>query len=290
MDLLGVILVSSALMSAASCVFHSLKVSDLLVRVESLPTVRPEDPVITAGMAIRVLGVEAVAVYSPAKGIHGVFTGYNFLSLLEKSPEAIWQALYKTRCYEVDWRPLSARPEEGLIDVLRRMYERKRGYVIIPRPGEPPLLMGVIAVLKLLAERSGRVGIPVGELATPGPISLAPDSTVHELIKTMIGKGVRRVLIGDRVATDRDVVRYLLEREVDALRSSPLKALQRRIGDLLGELPTPAVVERGRDVGEAFRLVAENPSYTAVTSDWGAILTPWDLTVKLCNISCRVST
>lgn len=111
----------------------------------------------------------------------------------------------------------------------------------------------------------------VGEVATPAPVMLAPDQTLHDAMRTMCEKNISCVLVGTRgqmaseigILTERDVLRTLAVRpgaladQIGPLASRPLACvpqdafIYRAIGRMarLGVRHLAAVSEAGQIVG-----------------------------------------
>jgi len=177
-------------------------------------SVRIDDAVIIAGVHIAVLDVEAVLVSGHEGGIHGVLTGYNLLRLVYEKPENAWRSLYRTMCYDVDWRALLFSSGDRLEALLEGMLRRRWGYAVVDEWGNHRVI-GVIDVARLF-EKSGvleKVGdVKLGDIGSSPIISVTSQSTIKGTIEMMIRRRVRRIYVEDlkMILTDRDVVRYLL--------------------------------------------------------------------------------
>ena len=277
-------------MKFLNCPFSGLRVSDIIIEHYYSETVRPDEPVIIAGIAIMALEVDAVVIHCPYRGFHGVLTGSDFLNHIINQPEEAWKTLYLTHCYEIDSKSLETDTSEALPTLLSKMRRKGRGYAVVPNHAKTPRVIGLTNILKYISRIVRQIGVQVQELATHRPVSLDRDAKIIELIKIMQNKGVRRVLIEDKVATDRDIVRFLLEDAIDDLKREPCKVFQRSVNEILDNLSRPAILRPHDDASRAIKALSMNPSYTGVTTGREAIITPWDLTVKLCGKLCQLET
>ncbi|MDJ0270882.1 MAG: CBS domain-containing protein [Aigarchaeota archaeon] len=238
-------------------------------------------------MHIASLDTEAIVVASSETEVHGIFTGYNFISLLTKHAPEAWTALYKTACYDVDWKALATTSAESLTTLLATMGSRRWGYAIVMQDKKMKAMIGVLGIARFFAERGvlrELTDVKVRDIASKGVVMLDSEATISEAMETMLRRGVRRIIIPDenKVITDRDVTRYLLSGAVvEELRNNPNDVFNRPISEMRKYTKSPATIDADDMVSSALSALLKSETYTALTEDWQHILTPWDLTIKL---------
>lgn len=269
-------------------VYSGFRVSDVLeVSGQVTYSILLDESVIMAAMHIAALETEAVAVLSPDGGVHGVFTGYNLIQLLHGSPENAWASLYKTNCYEVDWKTLRCTPADSLEDLVGEMVKRRWGYAAVHRGENMYSIIGVLDIVRLLA-KSGRLekthGLRIADLSAGPIVSVGVEASIYEVMGLMLRRRVRRIYVKDedKIMTDRDIPRYLLSSlTVNEFRENPKDTLRRPVSAMKSYMRRPAELEPDTELREAVDKLLSNEAYTIVMRDKRGILTPWDITATL---------
>ncbi|MDJ0268984.1 MAG: CBS domain-containing protein [Aigarchaeota archaeon] len=274
-----------------SSIFSDLFVSDVLkVSGEQLYFVRCEDPVIMAAMYLAMLDAQALAVLGQGKHAHGVFTGYNFISLLISGDiGSVWKTIYTTDSYLTGWKAFLTTPTESLESLLHRMHKRRWGYALVLENDDVKTVIGVIDIAKLLAQPHVIDRLPrirASDVETKGIVSVDSKASVTQAIEAMLYNGVRRVLVSDMdmIITDRDIARYLLPRPtVDEFRENPQQVLARPISNMTRYMRRPAIINQETDIKTVLRALLTSEAHCIVTHDKQLIITPWDVTAKFAS-------
>lgn len=276
---------------AKSSILSDLFVSDVLkVSGGQLYFVRREDPVIMAAMYLAMLDTEALAVIGQDKHAHGVFTGYNFISLLISGDiSSVWKTIYTTDSYLTGWKAFLTTPTESLESLLHRMHERRWGYALVLENDEVKTVIGVIDIAKLMAQPhviDRLSGVKASDIGTMGIVSVDSKASITQVIEAMMYNGVRRVLVSDMdmIITDRDIARYLLPRPtVDEFRENPQQVLARPVSNMTRYMRRPAIITPETEAKTALRELLTSEAHCAITHDKQLIITPWDVTAKLAS-------
>jgi CBS domain-containing protein len=107
------------------------------------------------------------------------------------------------------------RPESSLRDVLKKMVKANIGSVVVAEANRP---LGIITerdILTNLAKGTRTLRTPVRRTMSSPLISIPPDTSVQEAVKTMLKHGIRRLPIVRRgmlvgIVTQRDLMKWVL--------------------------------------------------------------------------------
>lgn len=237
----------------------------------------PEAAVIEAAVALAVARESLVVITTSPPVIVG---GYNVLSVIRGRANP-WSALYTTRAADVAWTPIYARPEEGLGEVLDRMRSAGRYNALIMEGDSISGLLTTLDIMRFLHGTGALRGVaPRGSAA----IAVDPDTPLGNAIDLMMAKGIRRLLLSgtEFAVSDRSLMRGTLDGGLLLrLRDDPEGTLSDPITKYSYVLERPAIIPEGADAHEAAELILRAEDRVAVTEDRGAILTPWDLSIRL---------
>jgi len=284
------LMVSSAASLPSGGLVDGLTVADVL-KFSSSPTysVRVDDAVIIAGLHLAVLDVEAVLVSGHWGNVHGVLTGCNILRLVYEEPENTWSFLYKTACYDADWKVLLFSSGDRLEALLDGMLRRGWGYAVVD-DGDNHRVIGVLDVARLFEKRGilEKVGdVRLGEIGSSPIISVSGEYSILDVLGMMLRRGVRRIYVEDldKILRDQDAVRYLLSSGViNGLRGEPIKTLSKPVKEMLDYMHQPAYLEPEASIAEALKKLLNNDAHTIITEDRKQIITPWDMTLGIYSL------
>jgi CBS domain-containing protein len=245
-----------------------------------------EEPIILAGVHLSALDIEAVASLSPTGEVDGIILGYCVLRLI--SVKSLWSVFYQTKISTVKLRVLTAKPEENLEQLVRRIMKTGWGYaVVVDADDKPSNLVGLLN-LAAFYQKSGvasrLAGMRVSDRASNPLFGVSEKVSVLSAIRTMLDQHARRLLVKESgvVVDDRGVIKWLLSpANMTKLRDSPREVLQTPLTSMPEIMHTPPYVEPGTDCATALYLITKSEARCVITSDRRQILTPWDLTVRL---------
>lgn len=266
------------------------KLRDLLDRGSRLRfKVRADDRVIVAAINMASLNLDVVPVICEKEGdMPRVFTGFNILNLLYTHQGGAWNVLSKVECFEVAWPPILSDIDNSLLHTLKMMHSRRRGFVIPIMYGKPlNITISTLEVAQLLASLEGRYpikGIALSDVATKGVITVSKESSIQELIHTMVANKIRRVLVREenKIIRDNDIIRYLLARgAVKEFTKDSYKMLNEPVNSLSNFMKKPAITSPFSGYHEALNNMLKSEAKTVISHDGRYIATSWDLTVGL---------
>jgi CBS domain-containing protein len=111
----------------------------------------------------------------------------------------------------------AARPSEPVGDVVRRMADQRTGCVLVLNDGRLEGIFTERDFLSRVVAQGLDVSVPVGQVMTREPKTIARHDSVHKVVELMESGGYRHVpVIGEKgqpigVLSVKDIVHYLVE-------------------------------------------------------------------------------
>jgi len=215
--------------------------------------------------------------------VHGFIGGYIIIEIIEQSRKNAWSTLYKTPSENVDWKLLTTSLDEELDILLRKMIATGYGHALVLDKDKPVSPIGLLDIAKFFlysGVSDNLEDITIGQLGSSPIVSVPPESTILQAVSTMIEKRVRRLLVKDKVLSDRSLIKALmtypwlskLRDSTEETLNSPLTALPATVF----HKPSRALPSEGLSKGLSLLLDAEAKCLLVD----GQIATPWDLVVK----------
>ncbi|MGC9015081.1 MAG: cyclic nucleotide-binding/CBS domain-containing protein [Thermoproteota archaeon] len=174
--------------------------------------IKSSDPVIVAAPFLTVFDVDVVFV-TKEESVHGFIGGYILLEIIKQSGKNAWSALYKTPSENVDWKLLTTRLNEELDILLRKMMATGYGHALVLDKDKLVSPIGLLDIAKFFLYSGitdNLEDITIGQLGSSPIVSVPPEATILQAISTMIEKRVRRLLVKDRILSDRSLVKALV--------------------------------------------------------------------------------
>ena len=254
----------------------------------STPLILDQAPLLEAGKILTVLQVSAVMVLDrKAVKVSEQFkalTGYFILSQLP-SGEGKVSKFFARPSIELAREIRVVRETAPIESVVKAIQQSRVGVVLVSRKNESSQELNTIELrdfVRLYRDGTNlpESGLKIGDLSSSPVLSIKNETTLRDLIKSMLKYRVRKILLSDtkKLVSDRDVLSFItspgtlesMDRSIDQVLKTPVS-----------ELPStrPPVVDGRMTITEAAQLM--NPdSGDCVICETG-LVTFWDLVVKL---------
>ena len=254
----------------------------------STPLILDQAPLLEAVKILSVLQVSAVMVLDrKAVKVSEQFkalTGYFILSQLP-SGEGKVSRFFARPSIELAREIRVVRETAPIESVVKAIQQSRVGVVLVSRKKESSQELNTIELrdfVRLYRDGTNlpESGLKIGDLSSSPVLSIKNETTLRDLIKSMLKYRVRKILLSDtkKLVSDRDVLSFItspgtlesMDRSIDQVLKTPVS-----------ELPStrPPVVDGRMTITEAAQLM--NPdSGDCVICETG-LVTFWDLVVKL---------
>lgn len=244
--------------------------------------VKYNDPVVMAAPFLTVFDVDAVLV-TKEDSVLGFIGGYILLEIIKQSGRNAWSTLYNTSSEKVCWKLLTTRPDEKLDVLLRKMVATGYGYALVLDKDKPISPIGLLDVAKFLlysGVTDNLDDITVGQLGSSPILSASLETTILQAISIMIKKRVRRLLVKDKILSDRSLVKALMSYPwLSKLRDFTEETLNSPIGALpVSVFHKPGRISPNENLSKGLSLLLDTEAKCLLVDN--QILTPWDLIVK----------
>ncbi|MCD6323918.1 MAG: CBS domain-containing protein [Desulfurococcales archaeon] len=238
--------------------------------VRETPTASETTPVLSICEDMHRSGRRMVPILSPKREVAGVLTGMDIIDflgggkrhevLIKRGEHSLFKAL-EVRASEIMTKdPVVVDSDMKLAEVLEEMIKYGVGAVPVVKKGVFEGLLTESEIMRVLAGKP--IGVKVRDVMTYEVITISPESTLEDLMKLMVGTGIRRVpvvkgeeLVG--VISWRDIIKLVGGHEV-------FKVVKSGTVDELKSIPVSTIVREkfltvteGIDIGEAAEMMKE---------------------------------
>lgn len=253
--------------------------------------VDPHDTILTTGLLLTVRDNSCAVVRERGK-VKGVLYGYQIVSLITLSkPEEIYSILWRSIAEVDEIAPLASLPTvtlgETIDGALAKISAARFGdLLVVDDKGAPAGLLTLGMILKAVAGRAEKVGLTVGDAASPLKL-VDPKDSVIDVMRFMMRNRVRRVVMqrGSKLVgcTERELLKACFSTKgLEMIRDDLESFLATPIGSFAGTFLYPIPNVNGSvDVAKAWTLASVvRDDVATLIVDETKIATPWDLIVK----------
>lgn len=250
------------------------------------PLVDGRTSILEAARILTALQVSAVMVKSSAKDHveYKALTGYSILSRFPTKRRTFSKFL-AGRSFDIAREVMIVKETDSIVSVIKAIHESNLGLVIVSRKRGASKVLTTLELRDFVRlYRNGmelsETKLKIGDLASSPILSVKSESTVRDLLETMLEFRVRKVFLPETrsITSDRDILSYITSpRIVRLMDKSPELVLKTRVSELSSS--KPPMVDSRMKITEAVQLM--NPDTgDSLLCDRG-LVTFWDLIIKL---------
>ena len=250
------------------------------------PLVDSRTSILEAARILTALQVSAVMVKSPSKDHleYRALTGYSILSKFPTKRRTISRFL-AGRTIDIARKVMIVKETDSIVSVIKAIRESNLGLVIVSRNGGTSKVLTTLELRDFVRlYRSGgelpEAKLKIGDLASSPVLSVKNESSLQDLLKTMLKFRVRKVFLPETrsLISDRDILSYITSpRIVEVMDKSPQLVLKTCVSELSSS--QPPLVDSRMSIAEAVQLM--NPDTgDSLICDRG-LVTFWDIIIKL---------
>lgn len=242
--------------------------------------------ILESARILTALQVSAVMLKSSAKDRveYKALTGYSILSKFQTKRRTFSKFL-AGRSFDIAREVMIVKETDSIVSVIKAIHESNLGLVIVSRKSDSSNVLTTLELRDFVRLYRNGMELPwtklkIGDLASSPILSVKSESTLRDLLETMLQFRVRKVFLPETrsIVSDRDILSYITSpRIVRLVDKTPELVLKTRVSELSSS--RPPMVDSRMKITEAVQLI--NPDTgDSLLCDRG-LVTFWDLIIKL---------
>ena len=242
--------------------------------------------ILESARILTALQVSAVMLKSSAKDRveYKALTGYSILSKF-LTKRRTFSKFLAGRSFDIAREVMIVKETDSIVSVIKAIHESNLGLVIVSRKSDSSNVLTTLELRDFVRLYRNGMELPwtklkIGDLASSPILSVKSESTLRDLLETMLQFRVRKVFLPETrsIVSDRDILSYITSpRIVRLVDKTPELVLKTRVSELSSS--RPPMVDSRMKITEAVQLI--NPDTgDSLLCDRG-LVTFWDLIIKL---------
>ena len=254
-----------------------------VIRISSnLPIfIKPEEPLIEVAFIVGVAKKTNAIVTDYSGKVLGEVSSYDLIQAAIKNRRDIWKALYSTKVSDVVHEVFEVEAGEPLQIYYDRIRNSKFSSSLVFYNEKPLSLLTPLEIIPYLI-KEGKLKNLRAEVIASEVKRVNPEITVLQAIEMMVNWWKRKLVIENKVITDRGIVEKgtFSIQMLNALAKDPGSVLGMKVKELPGIFMYPAFFDYEESAESVAEKVLRTECYAALSEDGSKIITPYDLAVK----------